>query len=118
MTSSCNLSGGGARFDGSLYQQANEETALLNTGYLAKSLLRALLIAVILVTCLAIAMAVGLALAGFGYLGTCQDGTCQLVAAVYIMPLGGVGLFVIALAIWAIMKTRSRRRADQKAPGE
>lgn len=64
------------------------------------------MVAAILFICLAIAMTVGMILAHTGFLGTCQDGTCELVAAVYVMPLGGVGLFVLALVTWAIMRRR------------
>lgn len=80
-----------------------EETALL------KSLLRALLIAVILIVSFSVAMFVGMVLADMGVLGTCQDGTCQLVAAVYVMPLGGVALYVAILAIYSIIVWRRAR---------
>ena len=66
------------------------------------SLLRAMLVAMILFACLALALAVGLGMAELGYLGTCQDGTCQLVAAIYVMPLGGVALYLVSLVAWSV----------------
>lgn len=72
------------------------------------SLLRVVLIASLLAVCLAIALAVGLVLADAGTLGTCQDGTCQLIAAVYVMPIGGVALFLATLIVWSV----TRRRRD------
>ena len=65
------------------------------------SLLRVLLVAVILIVCLSLALAVGLVLAELGFLGNCQDGGCQLVAAIYVMPLGGVALYLLSLAVWS-----------------
>jgi len=74
------------------------------------SLLRVVLIASLLAVCLGVAMAIGLVLADAGALGTCQDGTCQLVAAVYVMPIGGVALYLATLMIWSVIgKRRSRR---------
>ena len=67
------------------------------------------LIAAILFICLAVAMTIGMALAHTGFLGTCQDGSCELIAAIYIMPLGGVGLFAFVLVTWAIIAYRRRR---------
>ncbi len=64
---------------------------------LLRSLLRALSIALLLAICLGIALCVGLILADAGALGTCQDGTCQLVAAIYVMPIAGVILYFAAL---------------------
>lgn len=75
--------------------------------YLLISLGRIVLIAAILFLCLAAAMTVGMVLAHTGLLGTCQDGTCELVAAIYVMPFGGLGLFVVVLVIWAIRKRRA-----------
>lgn len=72
------------------------------------SLLRAVLVAAILVACLSVALAVGLGLAELGYLGTCQDGTCQLVAAVYVMPLGGVALYLLSLAVWSFKARKAQ----------
>jgi hypothetical protein len=58
-------------------------------------------------------MFVGMLLANMGALGTCQDGTCQLVAAVYVMPLGGVGLYVAILVAYSIIASRrARSQAD------
>jgi hypothetical protein len=71
------------------------------------SLLRVILVAAILFACLALALAVGLGLAELGYLGTCQDGTCQLVAAIYVMPLGGVALYLVSLVAWSIKARRA-----------
>lgn len=45
-------------------------------------------------------------LADMGFLGTCQDGTCQLIAAVYVMPLGGIGLYIVALVAYSIVISR------------
>lgn len=72
------------------------------------SLLRAILVAIILFACLAIALAAGLGLAELGYLGTCQDGTCQLVAAIYVMPLGGVALYLLSLAVWSVKARKAQ----------
>jgi hypothetical protein len=47
-----------------------------------------------------------------GMLGTCQDGTCQLVAAVYIMPLGGVALYVAILIAYSVAVLRRRRTME------
>lgn len=80
----------------------------LDARYLAISFCRAVLIAVILFGCLAVAMAVGMALADAGYLGTCQDGSCQLAAAIIIMPLGGVALYVVTLVVWSVVTVRNR----------
>ncbi len=74
------------------------------------SLLRVVLIVSLLAVCLAIAMAVGLVLADAGALGTCQDGTCQLVAAVYVMPIGGVALFLATLIVWSTIRKRRSER--------
>ena len=63
------------------------------------SLLRVLLVAVILIVCLSQALAVGLVLAELGFLGRCQDGGCQLVATIYVMPLGGHGLDEVIAAL-------------------
>ncbi|MGB3538139.1 MAG: hypothetical protein WBA42_08250 [Mesorhizobium sp.] len=75
--------------------------------YLLISLVRIVLIAAILFLCLAAAMTVGMVLAHTGFLGTCQDGACELAAAIYVMPFGGLGLFVVVLVIWAIRKRRA-----------
>jgi hypothetical protein len=77
---------------------------------LLRSLLRVVLIVLLLAICLAIALAAGLILADVGALGTCQDGTCQIVAAVYVMPIGGVALFLTVLVIWSIVSKRRSRR--------
>lgn len=73
------------------------------------SFLRALLVAAILAASLALALAVGLLLAEQGFLGTCQDGTCQLVAAVYIMPFGGLALYLGALTVFSLLALRRRK---------
>jgi hypothetical protein len=67
------------------------------------------MVAAILFICFAISMTVGMVLAHTGFLGTCQDGSCELVAAVYIMPFSGLALFVITLVIWAIIAFRRGR---------
>jgi hypothetical protein len=72
------------------------------------SLVRAILVAAILFVCLAVALAVGLGLAELGYLGTCEAGTCQLVAAVYVMPFGGVALYLISLATWSVKARKAQ----------
>lgn len=74
------------------------------------SFLRVLLIAGIFFTCLAVALAVGMMLADLGLLGTCQDGNCQLVAAIYVMPLGGIALYLLTLVVWSIIAIRKRGR--------
>ncbi len=68
------------------------------------------MVAAILFICFAVSMTVGMVLARTGYLGTCQDGSCELAAAVYVMPFGGFALFVIALVTWAVI-THHRRRS-------
>lgn len=77
--------------------------------WLLWSLLRVVLIASLLAVCLGIALAVGLALADAGALGTCQDGTCQLVAAIYVMPIGGVALFLATLIVWSAIRKRRNK---------
>lgn len=72
------------------------------------SFLRALLIMAILAASLAIALAIGLLLAEQGFLGTCQDGACQLVALVYFMPLGGLALYLSALTVLSLLAARRR----------
>lgn len=79
------------------------------------SLLRAMLIAAILIVSLAVALFVGLVLAEAGMLGTCQDGACQLVAAAYIMPFGGVALFLAALVVYSVSAVRRRREGAEAA---
>ncbi len=78
--------------------------------WLLRSLLRVVLIASLLAVCLGVALAVGLVLADAGALGTCQDGTCQLVATIYVMPIGGVALFLATLMTWSIMRKRRSKR--------
>jgi len=78
--------------------------------WLLRSLLRVVLIASLLAVCLAVALTAGLILADAGALGTCQDGTCQLVAAIYVMPIGGVVLFLATLIVWSIINTRRSKR--------
>lgn len=72
------------------------------------SLARVLLVTAILAASLAIALTAGLALARAGYLGTCQDGACELAAVVYVMPLGGVALYLAALATFSLIAVKSR----------
>ena len=78
--------------------------------WLLRSLLRVVLIASLLAVCLAVALAAGLILAKVGALGSCQDGTCQLVAAIYVMPIGGVVLFLATLIVWSLISTRRSKR--------
>jgi hypothetical protein len=73
------------------------------------SFLRALLVAAILAASLALALAVGLLLAEQGFLGTCQDGACQLVAAVYVMPFGGLALYLGALTALSLLVLMRRK---------
>lgn len=68
--------------------------------------LRALLITGMLVVSLAVALGTGLLLADMGALGTCQDGTCQLVAAIYVMPGLGVLLYFAMLACFSYVASR------------
>ena len=72
------------------------------------SVLRVLLITAILAASLATALAIGLALADAGHLGSCRDGACELVAAVYVMPLGGVALYIAALVLLSVIAVRRR----------
>ncbi|MGI6850911.1 hypothetical protein [Mesorhizobium sp. 1B3] len=81
------------------------------------SLLRVLGIAATLIASLAVALAIGLSLARAGYLGTCQDGTCELVAVVYVMPIGGVALYLVALTAFSIAAVRKRIQRFQGASG-
>lgn len=71
--------------------------------------MRVLLIAAILAASLAIALTAGLALARAGYLGSCQDGACELAAVIYVMPLGGVALYLAALAMFSFLAVSTRR---------
>ena len=74
------------------------------------AILRTLSIAVLLLLSLGIALSMGMALAHLGYLGTCQDGTCELVAAIYVMPILGIVLYFAALIVISVVATRRRRR--------
>lgn len=80
------------------------------------SFLRALGIAATLVLSLTVALGLGLTLARLGYLGTCQDGTCELVAAIYVMPIGGVALYLLALGAFSIAALRKRTRDPDTSP--
>ncbi|HWK66073.1 MAG TPA: hypothetical protein VNS34_14110 [Rhizobiaceae bacterium] len=80
------------------------------------SLLRTLGIAATLIFSLAVALVVGLTLAHIGYLGTCQDGTCELVAVIYVMPVGGVALYLLALAVFSIAAIRKRIHVPEMLP--
>lgn len=73
------------------------------------SLLRVLLITAVLAISLAIALFAGLMLAHLGALGTCQDGTCELVAAIYVMPAGGVALYLATLVVYSLYTRRHAR---------
>lgn len=74
--------------------------------------LRVLMLAALLAASLGTALAVGLVLARMGQLGTCQDGTCELVAAVYVMPIGGVVLYFSALFALSRFARSRRSRTD------
>jgi len=74
------------------------------------AILRTLMIAALLLLSLGIALSIGMALAHLGYLGTCQDGTCELVAAIYVMPILGIALYFTALIVISVAATRRRRR--------
>ncbi|HEY4204386.1 MAG TPA: hypothetical protein VGM35_05150 [Xanthobacteraceae bacterium] len=76
------------------------------------SILRTLSITAVLLASLGIALAIGMALAHAGYLGTCQDGTCELVAVIYVMPALGIALYVSALVTLSIVATRRRRQTS------
>lgn len=76
------------------------------------SVLRLLMLAAILAVSLGVALLIGLGLASMGTLGTCQDGTCELVAAVYVMPIGGVLLYFATLITLSILANRRRQRHD------
>lgn len=78
------------------------------------SLLRALGIAATLILSLAVALAAGLMLARLGYLGTCQDGTCELVAVIYVMPFAGLALYLLALVGFSVAAVRARARRDSE----
>jgi hypothetical protein len=93
--------------------QNMKEAVIPDARYLLISFARVVMIAAILFICFAIAMTVGMVLAHTGFLGTCQDGTCELVAAVYVMPLGGLGLFILALVMWSIIVVRRGRPTDE-----
>lgn len=72
--------------------------------------LRVLILAVILVASCGLALGAGLLFARMGYLGTCQDGSCELVAAVYVMPIGGILLYFASLVVWSRLAKRQRNR--------
>ncbi|WP_246132805.1 hypothetical protein [Devosia ginsengisoli] len=72
--------------------------------------LRVLILAVILVASCGLALGAGLLLARLGFLGTCQDGSCELVAAVYVMPIGGILLYFASLVVWSRLAKRQRNR--------
>jgi hypothetical protein len=74
-----------------------------------KSMLRVLWIAVILAASLGLALGIGLTLARFGAFGTCQGGTCELVAAIYVMPVLGFILYILALVVFSVA-VRNRAR--------
>jgi hypothetical protein len=76
------------------------------------SILRTLSITAVLLASLGVALAIGMALAHAGYLGTCQDGTCELVAVIYVMPALGVALYVAALVTLSVVATRRQRQAS------
>lgn len=76
------------------------------------SIARVLLVATILASSLGLALGVGLALAGLGYLGTCQDGSCELVAVIYVMPALGFAFYISSLALLSVAAL-NRRKAKE-----
>ena len=70
---------------------------------------RALLITTILAGCIATSLAISLSMAHAGLLGTCQDGTCELVAVIYVAPFLSIGLYVLALIGYSVMRRRRGR---------
>lgn len=78
--------------------------------------LRMLGIAATLFLSLAGALGVGMTLARLGYLGTCQDGTCGLVAVLYVMPIGGVALYLLALIAFSIAAIWRGARIPETLP--
>lgn len=64
-----------------------------------------------LAACLGLALTAGMVLARLGYLGTCQDGTCELVAVLYATPILTV-VFAV-LVIVTIIALRKRRAQKQ-----
>jgi hypothetical protein len=82
------------------------------------SILRVLFITAILAASFAIALFAGLGVARAGLLGTCQDGTCELVAAVYVMPFGGMTLYFATLAALSVWSEKRARRATAASAGE
>ena len=77
------------------------------------SIVRVLSIVLTLVLCLGLALAAGLILARLGYLGTCQDGTCELVAVIYVTPLVGTFLYLLALVLFSIVAMRKHGAEKQ-----
>jgi hypothetical protein len=73
-------------------------------------ILRIFYFVLVLAVCLGLALAVGMALARLGYLGTCQDGTCELVAVFYATPI----LTVIFVALAIVSFVTRRKRGAQK----
>lgn len=76
------------------------------------SILRVLLIAALLFVSLCVALGVGLALAEMGQLGSCEDGECELVAVIYVMPFLGIVLYAAALIAYSLY---CRRKAVHDA---
>lgn len=74
-------------------------------------ILRAFYAVLALAACLGLAFATGMVLARLGYLGTCQDGACELVAVFYATPILTV-VFVV-LAIISIVAFRRNRVKKQ-----
>ncbi|GAA4118802.1 hypothetical protein ACFFTN_13765 [Aminobacter aganoensis] len=74
------------------------------------SLRRVAALAVTLAMSLGLALAIGLGVADAGWLGTCQDGTCELVALVYVMPSLGVAFYILALAVFSILVIRKQNK--------
>jgi hypothetical protein len=79
------------------------------------SILRVFFITAILAMSFAIALMMGLALAKTGLLGTCQDGTCELVAAIYVMPLGGMVFYFATLAALSVRSEKRSQRGSTPA---
>ncbi|TKT80290.1 hypothetical protein [Aquamicrobium sp. LC103] len=73
------------------------------------SALRALAIAAVFSLSIAMALAISLGLAHAGYLGSCQDGACELAAVIYVTPFLGTGLYFASLIGYSIYCRRSTR---------
>jgi len=82
-------------------------------GRILLAAVRVVLVAAILTASLGVALGIGLALARMGHLGTCQDGSCELVAVIYVMPIVGIALYLAALIFYSWLATREPRTSVQ-----